>query len=633
LLLLALIVAAFLRFYQLDQVPPGLYRDEAFNGLDALKVLKGDHALFFPANNGREPLYIYLTAVAVAVWGQTTFAVRAAAALAGTLTTIPIYLLGRTWFGRLVGLLAAWIWAITLWPVHLSRVGLRTILIVPLLALTFWLATEAYRRQKAWLWGAAGAVYGLGFYTYLAYRFTPLLLFLVVLYLLLTGRRSRLWPGILWFAAGLLIVVLPMVILVWQQPEIIFGRSGQVSIFHPDVYEGSVFKTLAGNIWAALGMFLWRGDAILRHNPPGRPVFDPLLVVPFLIGLACCLRHWRKPPAMTLILWLLVMLGPTILAADAPHFLRASGVLPAAVLLPALGLAWLWRWGRSQEWLPSWAGVLLVACLLAGSLLWTIRDYQAYARDPQLAIAFEAAAAELAGELQSETPEVAVYLDDRLWTSWPSLSFLVADEARLSKYLSEDDLPEKAPLPSAVYVWPYDSLDFIPEMVEPPLLVTVKDGPLTRGDLEEEAYPLYVRYGFESSSPVGSAPLANFGDQVYLRRANVVQLDPDNLQVDIYWEAEDTTADDLVVFVHVAGPQGLIGQDDAPLTRGRWPGAWWQPGVTLRESHQIFLSEPFDSSRHQVSLGLYRAGSGERLPVTGGAGGQDLGTAWIIGSD
>jgi hypothetical protein len=118
-----------------------------------------------------------------------------------------------------------------------------------------------------------------------------------------------------------------------------------------------------------------------------------------------------------------------------------------------------------------------------------------------------------------------------------------------------------------------------------------------------------------------------------LRRANVVQLDPDNLQVDIYWEAEDTIADDLVVFVHVAGPQGLVGQDDAPLAHGRWPGAWWQPGVTLRESHQIHLSEPFDSSRHQVSLGLYQAGSGERLPVTDVASGQDLGTAWIIGSD
>ena len=76
LLLLALVTAVILRFYRLGELPPGLYRDEAFNGLDALKVLGGDYALFFQANNGREPIYIYLTAVAVALFGQTAMAVR-----------------------------------------------------------------------------------------------------------------------------------------------------------------------------------------------------------------------------------------------------------------------------------------------------------------------------------------------------------------------------------------------------------------------------------------------------------------------------------------------------------------------------------------------------------------------------
>jgi 4-amino-4-deoxy-L-arabinose transferase-like glycosyltransferase len=629
LLLLALLVAALLRFWQLDQAPPGLYRDEAFNGLDALKVLKGSHPLFFPANNGREPLYIYLTAVAVALWGQTIFAVRAAAALVGTLTTLSIYLLGKTWFGWRTAVLAAWVWAVTLWPVHLSRVGLRTILIVPVLALTFWLATEAYRRQKSWLWAIAGLVYGLGFYTYLAFRFTPVLLFLILLYLLWSGRRDRLWPGLLWFAAAALIMILPMIVLIFNQPDLFFGRSGQVSILHPDVYKDSVLKTLANNIWASLGMFLWRGDSILRHNPAGRPVFDLLLAVPFVIGFLYCLRNWRKPQAMSVLLWLFVMLGPTVLAADAPHFLRASAILPAAVLLPAIGLTWIWQWPR----IPSWAGALLVVCLLTGSLIWTIKDYRAYSADPQVAFAFEAAATELAGELQPEEPETDLYLDDRLWTSWPSLSFLVTDEERIMKYLSEEDLPDRLQEPAAIYAWPYNALDFIPERLQPPLLLTEKDGPLTRGDLEEQAYPLYIRYGIESALAINQEPLASFDDQVYLRLANVVQLNPEALQVDIYWEAEDHVDDDLVVFVHVTGPQGLIGQDDAPLANGRWQGAWWRADMIVEESHIIQLNEPFDGSSQKITLGLYRAGSGERLPVTDMANGQEIGTTWTIGVD
>jgi len=109
LLVLALIVAFILRFYRLGEFPPGLYRDEAINGLDALKVLQGEHAFFFTANNGREPLYIYLTAGAISLFGQTAFAVRLAAAVIGALTTLPVFLLGKSWFGWRVGVLAAWV--------------------------------------------------------------------------------------------------------------------------------------------------------------------------------------------------------------------------------------------------------------------------------------------------------------------------------------------------------------------------------------------------------------------------------------------------------------------------------------------------------------------------------------------
>ena len=99
------LTAVFLRFYQLGTLPPGLYRDEAFNGLDAVRVLHGEHPLFFPANNGREPTYIYLVAAAIGLLGQTAVAVRLPAAVIGSLTTWVVYKLADSWFGRGVGLL------------------------------------------------------------------------------------------------------------------------------------------------------------------------------------------------------------------------------------------------------------------------------------------------------------------------------------------------------------------------------------------------------------------------------------------------------------------------------------------------------------------------------------------------
>ncbi|MCA9872309.1 MAG: glycosyltransferase family 39 protein, partial [Anaerolineales bacterium] len=273
LLLFIVVTAVFLRFYQLGHVPPGLYRDEAANGLDALTVLHGRFPLFFPANNGREPAYIYLTAAAIAVLGRSATAVRLAAAVVGALTTLVVFGLGRAWFGQRVGLLAAWLWAVTVWSVHLSRIGLRVVLMVPLLVLAFWLGTLAYRRQKWWLWLTAGLVYGAGFYTYLAMRFTPLLLLALLAYLLWQRQGARLWPGAAWFALGTAVALLPLGTLFLQDPALILGRTGQVSVLNTAVNGGDLWGTLVRQIGRALGMFLWRGDDILRHNPAGRPVF------------------------------------------------------------------------------------------------------------------------------------------------------------------------------------------------------------------------------------------------------------------------------------------------------------------------------------------------------------------------
>lgn len=74
--LAVILAAAALRFAGLGRTPPGLYRDEAFYGLDAVNVLRGQHALYFPANNGREPMFVYLVALSLDLLGRSPFAVR-----------------------------------------------------------------------------------------------------------------------------------------------------------------------------------------------------------------------------------------------------------------------------------------------------------------------------------------------------------------------------------------------------------------------------------------------------------------------------------------------------------------------------------------------------------------------------
>ena len=630
-MLLALIVAALLRFWQLGEAPPGLYRDEAYNGLDALGVLQGEHALFFTANNGREPGYIYLTAVALALFGRSALAVRLAAAAVGTLTTWLTYRLARSWFGLTTGLFAAWLWAVTLWPVHLSRIGLRPILLPPLLALAFWLGTRAYRRRQRHWWVGAGMAYGLTFYTYLAARFTPILLLLLFSYLLLSGRqrRRRLWPGVLWFLAGTALLLLPLAALAWQQPSLFLGRAGQVSILNEAINEGDLWGTLLRHTGRGLGLFLWRGDTIVRHNPPGRPVFDLFLWVPFLVGLFWSLRHWRRPPVLALLLWQAVMLGPTILAEDAPHFLRASGLLPAAVLLPALGLS------KVGEW-PKLAGALrrgLVVLFALGTLIMTINDYAAYVNRPETFYLFEGAARTLAEEINQEPPESDIYLDRRFWEGWPSLRFLVQTGRDLAYFTPDTGVADSTALPLALYAWPHESLAFLPEAVPAPSLLSVEPGPLARGDLESDPYLLFIRFAATQPRPDLQA-VARFGEPgsgqvMWLVGSAVTQPAPGRLQIDLYWQPGGPPRTPLVVFAHLVGEEGLIAQSDSPLAHGFWPSAGWQPEITIHERRFIKIDSTSEHANREVLVGVYDAGTGTRLPVYDTVG-EFVGDTWPL---
>src|SRR5207247_6959003 len=128
-------LGAAMRLWRFDDLPGGLLLDEAFNGVDALDVLGGARPLFFTRNFGREPLFIYLQAVAVWALGPSPFALRLVAFAFGLLAVPATYAVTRRLVGPWAGLAAAaWI-ATAPYPVIFSRVGLRAICIPALTAL------------------------------------------------------------------------------------------------------------------------------------------------------------------------------------------------------------------------------------------------------------------------------------------------------------------------------------------------------------------------------------------------------------------------------------------------------------------------------------------------------------------
>ncbi|UCC62710.1 MAG: glycosyltransferase family 39 protein [Anaerolineae bacterium] len=640
-----IVLATVLRLWALTGIPPGLYHDEAFNGLDALSVLEGNRPVYFEANIGREPFFIYAISISVALLGRSPGAIRMAAVALGVLTVPAVYLMALEMGGRRLAALAATFTATTVWHLALSRVGLRALSLPLVIALALWLLWRGWKRGQRWLLILAGLCFGAAPYTYLAARFTyiALLGFGIIVYRLniaisfndeKTGRPVTVRPkDALSLSLAAILVLLPLLIYGIGHWDIFMGRADQVSIFNPSINKGDLWGTLIRHTGRALGMFFVRGDFIPRHNVPLRPVFDPLVGAAFLLGLVRALREWRRPDRALVLVWLAVMIVPTIVAEDAPHFLRAVGLQPVLFLVPALGLEAAWQWLEKHASQAA-AGGLVILTLLA-SLGLTVRDYFfRYGTDPELRYSFETAAVEMAVEVnrflgtgwpgeglaaRGDVPQRGrrVYLDERLWRDWRSVQFLVPESPAL--HLLDNDGSPAASAEGAqevlLVLWPYD--DYRPwlDVLAPRREIRVREGSLERGDLEETAYPLYL------AVRAGPVPLSNVrarlqgGQELVEYQLGVV--DGGRLQVTLRWRATEPVLADYPAFVQLLQDGQLVAQHDVPPGTRYLPTRYWRAGDVIVDEHSLELDELYEADRpgQQLIAGLYESPSLIRLSV------------------
>jgi 4-amino-4-deoxy-L-arabinose transferase-like glycosyltransferase len=635
---LVLLVATALRLVAAGEIPPGLYHDEAYNGLDALKVLDGDLPLYFAANNGREPMFVYLVALSVGLLGRSPFAVRLAAFAPGLLTVAATYALARALFSRRVGLLSAAVLSVTLWHVHLSRVGFRSVLLPLFITLALWQGALGWRSGRRRHWLAAGALYGLTFYTYIAARFTLVALILFGLYHLTRPSKTNPQSPISWASLAFLLALAPLTIFTLLHPDLVLTRTGQVSIWNPDIHGGDFWGTLAKHTTRTLGMFFWRGDRIWRHNVPWRPVFDPLLGAFFVIGLVRALRGLRRDPRLALlVIWTATMTLPTLLAEDAPHFLRGVGVLPLVVLFPALGMDWGLRsmeygvWSRRGVSRPCgtphvlrFAPCVILVVALAST---TAAYFGDYARADTTGYWFEEGTETLAGRVNSflgvgwdgermlhGSPGARqVYVEPGLWEEWTALPFLVRASPAVHLLPTNRGWPAVGSGPTAIFVWPYGNWKRVWPMLNAAAEIRVTEGALSQGDRDPEPYTTDLAFYI---TPVEALPpvMARFQGGVELVGATA-QARGQDVRVELLWHATARLPDDYAVFVHYLRDGDRIAQGDAHPAGGHYPTQRWRAGDLIHDQHAITLPGPPDPARDQIWVGFYHPASGQRLDV------------------
>jgi len=422
-------VAAALRFAALGSIPNGVWLDEALKGIEGIESVRtGRFQIFYPANNGREGLWIAVIGYSESIFGVNQFGLRFASALVGTLTVLFVFLLAREFYSHRVALLAAWFTATGFWHVLFSRLAFRGILVPLLLTAAIYFLVRAEkklgepdsRRAAPWLLAVVGGIFfGLGFHSYIAFRVTPLLIAIIFFIEVMHRRKLNLLvkPWLKLFAAWLLVaivVALPIGIYFLHHPQDFEGRAKEVSIFtdpHPERVEVKV-------LLRTLGMFNFHGDKNWRHNYGGRPQLLAPVGIFFLVGVwiaAVRARRagWRAREEWLLLAWFAVLLIPELLSAEGtPHALRAIGVIPPVYIFAALGADFLWSLVQRRRAL-SFAMLAFVISIGAYDAWKYFHDYARHGAltGNQSFNQLQASEGALLNSLPAKTPRIVVYED------------------------------------------------------------------------------------------------------------------------------------------------------------------------------------------------------------------------------
>ncbi len=628
---LILLLAAFFRFFRLDQIPPGLRFDEAFNLIDILALMQGGpFTIFFPANNGREPLFNYLSTVGASLLGAHPLALRGTAAIIGTATVAMIFGFARALFrSARIGWLAAFLCAISVWHIYYSRYGLRVILSVLLTVLTLWWFWRGLTRARTRDFIFAGVCAALTVYTYLSGRLLPVVLIVLALAASALDRaRARVYlRGLVLTGIVAFILFLPLGFYFVQHPDDFLAHSTELSIWDPNVSHGDVSGTFARNLGKVGGMFLVRGDFEDFRNVPNRPVFDPLIGALFLVGVALLARDLFAPRvekterlrAILIAVTLVVLLASSVLSDDPPNFTRSLPTLSVLILLPAWGASAIWDRLRAPTVRRIAASAFGVIALISATL--TFRAYfDEFANLSTLYYTFDVRMYDVGNWINRNARANQIYLAP-LWYQQGTLA-LVTRQSPLKSFESRDTivLPSRTNGQDALYAFPLEQDKKAAKLGErlgalgavekvfgstgEPILIVYR---VRANDLPDPNDPLAaLKRGGEFLQPQTFAR-ATWADQIELLADSISAADANqrNLEVTLFLRARQPTAD-YTFSLKVRDAQGRTwGQEDKWAGNNSYATTAWSPGDLVIEKFYPGLSACAPAGEYRLTLEAY----------------------------
>ena len=438
-LILIILFAGFLRFYNIDSNPPSMSWDELALGYNSYSLGidgKDEFGEFLPYKylesfgDFKPVIYSYLGIIPIKIFGLNEFAVRFPSVFFGTLSVLITYFLVKQLFYakrkilkfdiESLALLSTLIFAISPWHIMLSRgafeANIASFFIIG--GLLFYLLGI---NKKGFYFILSAIFFALTFYTFNSSRvFVPLFVLAISLISYKDLLREKKMV-IVAFLVGL-IILLPILSFL-RSPQAAL-RYKEVNIFSDiSIVERSNQK-IAENNNSILARVIYNrrigyaqsfAEHYLDHFSPkylfitgdGNPRFSVQKVgqlylwdsIFLIIGLIALFKY-RAGKWYYLPIWILLSIIPAATARETPHALRTETVLPAFQIIIAFGFMSMYAFLKTKTKMANlFAGFLLLLLFLNFVYFYKILhiDYPI----------------EFAGEWQFGYKEISKYVDSQ----------------------------------------------------------------------------------------------------------------------------------------------------------------------------------------------------------------------------
>jgi len=393
-------VALALRLYRLNDFLPTMHGDEGEMGMLALLALHGPTSgispmplpLFTTAFLDHPTLFHYIQAGAMWLFGESLTGLRTLSAIFGALCVPVVYGIGRVGWGRVAGITAGWLLAISHFHIQYSRIALNNIESVWFMAffiLVMLLAAEqTYRTQTLafdgnpqrgrligplvpYTW--AGLAMGLSQYFYYGSRLLPAVAAPLLLFLLV--KRKVTFAQLLILAVAIFVAYAPLAAHYSRNLPAFLNRTQGVSILNP---EGMAHTLGPQAVWPDdIPQLIWEqvqrnADLFARGGDKSAfyladlGAFDPITVALFWLGLGVVLARAYRFQEFAILAWFglgVVLAG--VITNDAPNGPRLIVGITAIYVIGGILLQRLFNfvqpiWPTGSRW-----GAMGIALLIA----------------------------------------------------------------------------------------------------------------------------------------------------------------------------------------------------------------------------------------------------------------------------